>query len=435
VAFFLLVLVNAALFIRPSEIIPDLEAIPIYNLLISSCFLLAFPAVQRELTRRSLVETPISVCVLGLLPAVVLSHLSHFQRGYAQDAGISFLKVLVYYLLIVAVLDSPGRLSRFLNWLAVMIGVVTLLALLHYHGIMTVAHMNVMERDDVDPATGQIITVLQLFGTGIFADPNDLCLMLTIGIGLSLYRIGDRRSALRGLWLVALVGFAYALYLTRSRGGFLAMLGCIVTYCLARFGWKKAIPVTVLVVPLMFVLFAGRSTNLNTSSGTGQGRIQYWGMAVPWFRGSPVFGIGAGMLPDAIGKEAHNSYVSGYAELGFVGGTLFLGVYAATFWGLFQLGRFEDQIQDPELRRIRPYLLAMAGGYAVGMLSLTRNYINPTYLIPGLAAAYLRLAAADARVPVPLPRCDGWHVKRLVVLSAASLLAIYGYIRLFARFG
>jgi len=50
-----------------------------------------------------------------------------------------------------------------------------------------------MERDDVDPATGQIITVLQLFGTGIFADPNDLCLMLTIGIGLSLYRIGDRR--------------------------------------------------------------------------------------------------------------------------------------------------------------------------------------------------------------------------------------------------
>ena len=58
--FLLFVLVNAALFIRPSEIVPALEAIPIYNILISSCLLVSLPVVQKELTGRSLVETPIT---------------------------------------------------------------------------------------------------------------------------------------------------------------------------------------------------------------------------------------------------------------------------------------------------------------------------------------------------------------------------------------
>jgi O-antigen ligase len=223
--------------------------------------------------------------------------------------------------------------------------------------------------------------------------------------------------------------------LTKSRGGFLAMLGCILAYCWARFGWKKAIPVVAVLLPLMFVLFAGRQTNLDTSKGTGQGRIQYWGLAVPLFRGSPIFGIGAGMLPEIIGHEAHNSYVTGYVEMGLFGGTLFLGMFAGVFWGLHQLGRFQDQLQDPELRRIRPYLFAMAAGYATGMLSLTRNYILPTYLIPAVTAAYLRLAAADARVPLPLPRVDAWHVRRMLAIGAGFLGVTYVYIRLFARFG
>jgi O-antigen ligase len=283
--------------------------------------------------------------------------------------------------------------------------------------------------------SGEVYSVYQLFGTGIFSDPNDLCLLLTIGIGLSLYLLGDRRSAVRWFWVVPLLGFIYALYLTKSRGGFLAMLGCILAFCLARFGWKKAIPVVAILLPLMFVLFAGRQTNLSTSSGTGQGRIQYWAMAFPLFRESPLFGIGGGMLPGFIHHDAHNSYVTGYVDLGFFGGTLFLGVYACAFWGLFQLGRFQDQIQDPELRRIRPYLLAMAAGYATGMLSLTRTYINPTYLLPAVTAAYLRLAAADARVPLPLPRVDAWHVRRLVALSIVFIACTYAYIRLFARFG
>jgi O-antigen ligase len=435
VGFFLFILVNAALFIRPSEIVEDLVYIPVYNILITSCLLVSFPFVLRELTRRRLVETPISVCVLGMQAAVLLSHLSHYNLGYTKYFGIEFLKIVLYYLLIVALLDTPARLRRFLGYLAGLIGVITLLSLLNYHGVMTIGAMSIVQREDIDTATGEVYKVFQLYGTGIFSDPNDLSLIVTMGIGLCLRELGAGRPVARGLWVVPLLVFGYTLYLTHSRGGFLAMLACVLATFLARFGWKKTIPLAAVLLPLMFVLFAGRQTDLSTSSGTGQQRVQLWAMSLAVLRQMPLFGVGSGLLTDTIGKEAHNSFVQAYAELGFFGGTWFLGMYACAFWGLRRLGRLPDQIRDPELRRMRPYLFGMAAGYATGMLSLTRVSVNPTYLVPGLIAAYLRLVAADTSLPVPLPRFDGSLVRRLVALSAACVAFLYLYVRVFARFG
>jgi putative inorganic carbon (hco3(-)) transporter len=435
VGFFLFILVNAALFIRPSEIIPDLETVPIYNILITSCLLVSFAAVTSRLTARSLVDNPISLFAISMLAAVMLSHLSHFQLSYARDAGIDFSKIILYYLLVVALLDSPARLNRFLVCLAGMIGVIAVISLLHYHGIMTIAAMNVMERAEINSATGESYSVLQLYGTGIFSDPNDLCLILTMGIGLSLYMLGDRRSGARWLWVVPIVIFAYTLYLTKSRGGFLAMLACLMTTFLARFGWKKTIPVAAVILPVMFVLFAGRQTDLSATSGTGQSRIQLWALSLGVFRQQPLFGLGSGLLAGEIGQEAHNSYLHCFADLGFFGGTLFIGMYGCAFWGLLRLGRFQERIRDPELGRLRPYLLGLVAGYGIGIMTLSRVYISPTYLVPGLVAAYLRLVVADSPLSVPLPRFDARLASRLVAVSVAVVAFFYVYVRTFARFG
>jgi hypothetical protein len=71
--FFLFLLVNATLFIRPAEIIPELLDLPIYNVLILSCFGVSFPAVVRRLRARALAEEPLSMCVVGLLVVVTCS--------------------------------------------------------------------------------------------------------------------------------------------------------------------------------------------------------------------------------------------------------------------------------------------------------------------------------------------------------------------------
>src|SRR5262245_22310271 len=106
----LFVLLNAVLFIRPSEIVPALATIPIYELVILGCIVTSFPRVISQLSWSSLSTNPVSFCVIGLFFAVVAADL--FGRGYlggAKDAGTEFLKLLIYYLLLVGAIRSWAR--------------------------------------------------------------------------------------------------------------------------------------------------------------------------------------------------------------------------------------------------------------------------------------------------------------------------------------
>src|SRR5262249_38202472 len=99
-SFYLFILVNAVLFVRPAEIVPELEGAPIYEVVILVCLAASAVAVLQQLTARSLGRRPITVCVLGLLVAVVLSHLSHGSLGEAGTFGLLFVKIVLYYLLL-----------------------------------------------------------------------------------------------------------------------------------------------------------------------------------------------------------------------------------------------------------------------------------------------------------------------------------------------
>src|SRR5579864_1909912 len=75
--FGLFVLVNAVLFVRPAELIPGIADWPIYEVVILACLLASLPAVIRQLTWNSFRRNPITLCVVGLLLAIILSHLTH----------------------------------------------------------------------------------------------------------------------------------------------------------------------------------------------------------------------------------------------------------------------------------------------------------------------------------------------------------------------
>jgi putative inorganic carbon (HCO3(-)) transporter len=432
--FLFLVFLNAALFIRPAELIPEFQEAPLYNVLILICFALSFPAVIRQLTGRSLMANPISACVVGLLLAVFLSHLSHLNLTLARWAGFEFFKVVLYYFVIVAVVNSPARLCRFLPCLVGLFTLVAGLTLLHYFGIVTLPNMSVLTRVEVDATTGEISEVQQLQGLGIFADPNDLCLILVPAMMFCLYKLGDSRSRPQfPLWAGQLILFGTTLALTHSRGGFLALLAAILVLLFVRLGWKRTIPLAVVILPIMFVLFAGRQTNLEMGSGTAQSRIQLWSLSMAAFRQAPLFGIGDGLLADEIGQVSHNSFVQSYAEWGLFGGTLFLGMYYYGFMALARLGSARLLNPDPELLRLRPYLLAALGGYAAGMASLSRETIAPTYLMPALATVYLRLTSPDPAWP--LARVDTRLIRHVVMISVVFLIGIYIYINIFVRWG
>jgi O-antigen ligase len=428
--FVLFLAVNAALFVRPSEIVPDLLGLEIYQFLILACLAFSFPAVLEQLTARALEARPITACVLGLLPAVILSHLVHFDFAGAALDGFEFFKIVVYYLLFAALVTTPVRLRRFLVWLLLCTAVVTLLAVLHYHGAIHLPNQKVLKALEKDQETGKEVVIQRLQGTGIFQDPNDLCILLMAGMLLALYLMTDRRSGLFGIaWLGPLGLFAYGLALTQSRGGFLALLVGLVVLLRARFGWTLTLVLGALLLPVLFVGFAGRQTSISTETTTGQERIQIWSDGIMLFRGAPLFGIGANKYSDEVGHVAHNSYLHAFTELGLLGGTLFVGAFACALGALARLRRGQRRIVLPELARLHPYLTGTLAGYASGMLFLTLNYIVPTYTMLGLAATYAQMT--DVRPPLAPVRCDTRLAGRLLLLSLGFLAGMYVFVRLF----
>jgi O-antigen ligase len=431
VEFALFIVVSAALFIRPGEVVPALLGLPVYEVPLVAALLVAAPRVLRQLQPAALRRQPITACVLALLPAVVLSHLPHLFLWGMKNSGILFAKVVLFYLVMVAVVNTPSRLRRLLVALAAFALVLTAIALLQYHEVIEVPSLTTLRQGELDE-NGEVVFIARLRSTGIYNDPNDLGQMLVAGALISLCGLGALGPRhLRPLWLGPLALFGYALVLTHSRGAFLALLAGLTVLFRARFGWRRAVVLVTLTLPVLFVLASGRQADLSTSGGTSQDRIQLWSQGLDLLRQSPLLGTGMGTYEDHCDLVAHNSYVHCFTELGLLGGALFLGAFLAAILTLRRAG--EATAADPRLERLRPYLLAIVTAYAVGLFSLSRPYTVSTYVFFGLAAVYGRLAFRT-QAPPGL-RLDACFARRLALASATFLVGIYFFVRTFARWG
>jgi hypothetical protein len=448
--FFLFILANALLFIRPSELLADLAAVEIYRWFILACLAVSLPDVLKQATRRFPGVPPIVTCVVALLPAVFLSGFFHGNFELIQETVIEYVKILIYFLLLIALVTDLARLRQFLRWIGLFSAAVTLVAVLRYHADAAApppppppakekdltakkdAPHGTFVVDEVrDPNTGAITKVNRMCGTGIFNDPNDFALILVTAIPLGLYWLTDRASPmLRPVWLVLLALFGYALLLTASRGGFLALMAGLMTLFYLKLGGKKTFLLGLLLMPILLGMFAGRMTSISADEGTGQTRIQLWRDGLFFFQQSPLVGIGMENYGMFSSHVAHHSFIHCFTELGMIGGTLFLGAFYFAVRGLFDL-RNRSADLEPELRRLYPFLSAAVVAYTIGICFLSRSYIVPTYMILGLAVVYMRLHAGQTKAPPPAWTFGAWP--RLAIMSCGFLAASMLFVRMFAR--
>ncbi|HLJ95939.1 MAG TPA: O-antigen ligase family protein [Gemmataceae bacterium] len=428
--FFLFMLMNAVLFMRPTEIFPDYLYVQTYQVLIVACLVCSFPVVLQQLSQRALVPQPVTVCVLGLVLAIALSHSTRFAFEDAFDSSLEFGKVALYYLLLVGLVRSPKRLQHFLAWLVVFMLVQTFMAVLQYHGVIENRNFTTLKEEKFGSTVIRGIEYnYRLCGSGIFHNPNEICYALGMVMMICLYYTTGRASFLiRIFYLAAFVFFGYAIILTLSRGGFLGLVFGLMTFLLARFGWRKALPLAAVLLPIVFFIFAGRSTNVfDVSSDTAQNRIQLWNDALILFLRVPIFGLGTGLFREQVGLVVHNSYLQAYTELGFFGGMLFVGAFYIVLLDLHRLRSAQDQITDPELRRLRPYLMGLVGGFMGCMMSMSVTDMLPTYTVLGIVVVYLRVL--NIRPPLPkLLEFNGGLVGRLVLVSMLTLVAFRLYV-------
>jgi putative inorganic carbon (hco3(-)) transporter len=441
-AFFLFLLVNATLFIRPAEIVPAWQGWEVYFYAILTCFVVATPDVLRYLTAESLEKQPITLSVFGLLAAVALSPLVGGDAAESWRTGVPFAKIVIYYLLFVSLVNTPGRLRMLLVCLLTCCGVVTALAVLRYHDLIQLNTIDSLT-DSISGRYGETVKIQRLQATGIFQDPNDLCVLLAAMTPIGLYFFfTDRSLILRGLGAGVLPLFGYAVFLTHSRGGFLAFAGGLGTLSWSRFGWKKTALIGVVGLPALLLAFGGRQTDISLTAGTAQTRVELWREWLTVFRGNMVLGKGmtftsedelkAKLRGEGLTQVAHNGYLQAFADLGLVGGGLFVGAFLAAGWSIQRFDSADCLLVDRDLRAAQPYVLASVAAYAIGMMTLSITYTIPTYMMLAMACAYARTARRFCLAPPPVLRFDLSLLGCYLAASFMTLGSIYAFVRFLA---
>ena len=187
--------------------------------------------------------------------------------------------------------------------------------------------------------------------------------------------------------------FGYAIVLTQSHGGIIALSVGLLIVLRWNLGWLKSLPIFVALSPLAAILLAKRATSLTMTEDTALARVQLWSEGFALFKQNPIFGIGADQYEEQVGMVAHNSFIHCFTELGLVGGAVprRVPVRARSLRRTNLDAWKEARPRD----RLAIWLMAMLGCYACGILTLSRPYVPPTYLLLGLAAAYFRLPGSE----------------------------------------
>lgn len=436
IAFISFSLLTMVVFIRPADLFPETMAeFPIFKVLSVTTLAACAPQLMARLNLYELRKQPILFCFLLYFAACLFSQLTHIFFWWVREAAVVFTLMTIYLMAMMTIVDTPARLHRYLKILAGSATVFVVICMLDFNGYIDfVLIKKLRQATEMVDAAGNRVYTYRMQGAGLFLDPNDLSQLVVMSGVIYAYLFSIKESgSTRLLWLIPLLIQLPALQMTQSRGGLLAFGAAGVTVVAIYYGRKACIAAAVAGVVGMAVL-GGRQASVDLSGSTGGARLLLWREGFVAMTGKDaIFGIGYGMYEEVAGLLAHNSFVQAYVETGLVGGTMFFGIF---FFAMLSLIRMKKEMLEhlpPELRRFHPYCAALVVGYCVGMFSLSRNYVLPTYMIVGVSAVYVNLVCIRLKPPRLLAYVDWPHAYKLIGGSACCFLFFYLMVRIIAR--
>lgn len=260
-------------------------------------------------------------------------------------------------------------------------------------------------------------------GSNIY-DPNDLAMMLAILLPLSVYLFLSSRLALRLVSVGMVILCIYGIILTKSRGGFLALV--VVGILLL---WRSPVrpPIKLGLIMVTLVVFgtladSGFWDRIETiwdpkdeSDRTAGSRTGLWTTALSLIATRP-WGSGFGMVTVAEGlahggaagswNTTHNSFLQVGVELGVAGFVVFVHLVARTLKDLRRL-QLRASVRHPqdEVIDLASMLEISLWGFIVGSLFLSQAYSLLLYLVLGLSLACTRITrpvgALSERISAP----------------------------------
>jgi O-antigen ligase len=262
---------------------------------------------------------------------------------------------------------------------------------------------------------------VRLAGAG--GDPNETAAALVAGLALA----AALAIALRGKPLlrfacsVAVAICTFALFLTSSRGGLIALGAALIVAVILggrqRGRMLAAAVGAVLVTVLYFATLAPDAVRERvTQSDGGTGRVDIWTVGWRMVESSPVQGVGSGnftvasihhlLEPGAIlrddfivdtPKVAHNTYLGVLAELGIVGLALFLLILLVPLVWAFKAHRIAARAGDRELDIIARATVVAVVALLAAYFFVSREYSKQLWLVLAFCPVILEIARNELR--------------------------------------
>jgi O-antigen ligase len=442
------------IYVRPQEFIPDIRQTPILYL----CFGLALIGLAVDLQRRraKLFASPqLGWVVLFYLWSVFTVGRSapHAARLETLNLGVS---VILY-----AIIAHGIQSFRALSWVGstLLVAVLLIATVGVEQGFAQTGCVRVDEsaesdmssgvpdgrtcetaRDcslgDADPSADYLCERVGWFGTtsishgrvryrGVLQDPNELALVLAIGLPLAFIWSERKHKLLRRGALALTLGLVIACtVLTRSRGGQLVLLTVLAAYFIKRYGARGLAAGAMFATPLL--LLGGRS-GAEASSSTLE-RLDCWYEALWMGRTHPIAGVGLGQFSELNYLTAHNSYLLTFAELGVPGMLLFSIVfYLSLKIPVVVLQRYPAGSPADVARTWAMALVAAFAGLAVGIFFLSFAYHAVLWIYVGLSGAlYAAVKRHDPNFSVRFRWAD---LSAVVAANLGILVATWVYAR------
>lgn len=425
IGFYLVLVALMFEFGRPQDFLPPLKVIPFPSLIDVSLAVAVFLSGKVSFANK---QTKLWICFLGFMALwVPFARNNYHAIMLFKDMTLYFF----FYLGIVTFINTTSRMHKLiLMWL----------------GVHTVLAINGMLHQ----------------GRGVggwLGDENDFGMEMNVAIPVAFFMYqGATNKGSKFLYVGLLAVFVMSLIATSSRGGFLGLLA-VASYCWF-YSSKKIMSLLLGVCLAGLVLIAAPqeywdrissiTQDKTMEEGTAGQRIFTWGIGWEMFLDNPLFGVGQGNFPWAIGeymggrtwqtkslagRQAHSLYFTLLPELGLVGVMIFGAMvylnYRDTRIKEFRpptsrpvFGRGDNaDIVDLELLRASLYGNAILGGM-IGYLA-TSAFIStlyyPTFWIMMALAVALRnttqgyaasqpqrtVGLAATRVPWMRPRPAG----------------------------
>jgi putative inorganic carbon (hco3(-)) transporter len=251
--------------------------------------------------------------------------------------------------------------------------------------------------------------------SGDYADPNDLALAMAMSLPLCLALFFLSRNALlKTLWAVSMLVMTYALFLTGSRGGFLAFLVAVAVslWSYAIRGRRRYLLALAALAALILwqsssgILSGRLKGTFNAKESTAaaydsaQARQQLFWRSIAVTKEHPLFGVGPGNFTQVSGQwhTTHNSLTLMSSE----GGVPALIFYVLTIWCGFKNLRATKRLirGQTESRLLARALLASFAAYAVGSMFLSVAYEFFPYILVAYTTALFSIARKSAARPI-----------------------------------